>query len=459
MTSPDKMLAAFLIKFMLDADLAENAVEEMPEELSARIEGGDRKARAAVINRWGTTMTPGRMGDRLRPELKELDDEAMELLPKAVRLLLRRAVVRDQLAAAESRTAGTTSPITPEQIGGKVEDYKGFARVATIMREAKLTDATCGRAAVSVIQQAARLISRSDEPRICDDVVSWGTLRAADIHSLVCKTQGWSRDASPEQLALAWRENEILVEYGQSQAWVTWLPEPVKVDPPQLPRGWVHGAGMEVYPTTWDAFPADPFYASFIRPLSPDERPMFRLNDQVDTALPAWEDVSTFRKNDPDFDGAFPRAENEARIVDGYRARHEERLLTMIAAGEAPHRQRDVELIDWTAGLGGRVIEDTLLWDAWRPWGTLFSALKAYLNDDLWRRAAPFDAGLTSSTAVIWTAKTIFLRSSATIFLIGIRCQSARTFLERYGTWFRGIRYRRSRVKAIVSVPGHVAGR
>ncbi len=385
MTNIDELLAQFCINAMFAADASEEAVEEMLAALNARIEAGDNRARAAARNRWGTTMAPSRVVERLRPELQELDEEAITLLPRAVIVLLRRGIVREQLAAAECRTAATAPPVTPEQINGAPDGYEGFARVVTIMRDAKLTDRTCNRASVAIIQQAARLIARSDQPRICDDIVDREALRQAGLYSLVCKTKGWDPTATHEQLAAAWRTVAGAGEHERHVPWITWVPEVVVIDPPQLPRGWVHGAGMEVYPTTWDAFPADPFYASFIRALAPDEQPYFTLrDDQFVPTLPLWEDISSLRKNDSAFNAAFKKAENRARIVDGYRARHEERLHDLIAAGGPIERQRDVELVEWVAGLDALVISDLEAWDAWRPWGTLISALKAYLGDDLW---------------------------------------------------------------------------
>lgn len=390
MTNIDDIIAALLISVMPEVEKSTASLDEMVASLMASVDGGKRSSRDTFNNAWGSSTSPGVVAKQLRANVNELDAELAKLLPNILAKVLLRRVKRDHLSAAEARLTTDKPAITLDDIEEGNKENAGYARMVTIMRDkARLSGRTCGRVSEEVIQQAARLIERSVAPRICDDIVDWKTLCTAGLQARVCRTEGWNSGSAPGVLAADWIRNEDVAERGgPSLPWITWIPQIVAIDPPQLPRGWRHGEGMEVYPATWDAFPADVFYKGFIRELAPDEKPYFlRYEDNAYpiAPFPRWEDLRSLRTADEDFDLVFREAENEARIFDGYRARHRDRLLDLIAAGAVIEREGDLDLFSWSAPLGRRIIPDLAAWDAWRPWGTLFSALKTYLSaDDLW---------------------------------------------------------------------------
>ncbi len=80
---------------------------------------------------------------------------------------------------------------------------------------------------------------------------------------------------------------------------------------------------------------------------------------------------------DERFAADYKRAELRARVLDGYRAGLEDVTLEDLA--QSPSKKAN-ELLEFACPVTRTVLFDVEKWDAWRPWDTLLSALKVYLE-------------------------------------------------------------------------------
>ncbi|AOR76444.1 hypothetical protein BES08_06535 [Novosphingobium resinovorum] len=378
---------------------------DLLEELSRRIDEGNRTAKDILQNPWNTSEPAARAVPRIQTKLNNLRGILSEVGPAFLAAWLEEKQLSDQLDFHRLRERGRAGAASEDTPAGPLE--VGYQRIVDILiKHAGVTSRDGERVSIDTVVRAGRLIKRQAEVRWCDEIVSWEELSQARLLLHVCVLHGWSAETGElrdfDTSGVLWHHDaeqdtwrtEIAPNPNfNSSTYRTTLPVAVKIDPPGMPRDWTPESKAEMHPVLWDALPQDRFYRSFVRELQDGENLAFNWSGDSGATVPRYPSLEAMIRFDGRFKAEFQRAERRFRVLDGYRAEQED--LTLEDLARSRHKKAQ-ELLEFCYPVASTVLFDTDAWDSWRPWGTLMAALRGYLE------CSPDDHGAPGSLVFAW---------------------------------------------------------
>lgn len=298
MSDEDDNVALFVAGVMAEILGLRLSGRDLLEDLSRRIEDGDRTAKDSLRNPWGTAVPASRAIPSIETRLDLAADKLQKVGPTFLAAWLEKKRLEDQLNFHRLRERGGARAASDGTPAGPLAS--GLQRILNILTvDAGVTAYEGSRVSVETVVRAGRLIKRQAEVRWCDEIVSWEELSQARLLLHVCVLHGWSAETGelrdfdtsgvlwhhdPEQDT--WRTEIAPNPNFNSSSYRTALPVPVKIDPPGMPRDWTPESQAEMHPVLWDALPQDKFYRSFVRELEDGENLAFSWHGDWGVTMP-----------------------------------------------------------------------------------------------------------------------------------------------------------------------------
>ncbi|QBM74853.1 hypothetical protein E2E30_03090 [Sphingomonas sp. AAP5] len=391
MSSESDFKAQLIASVMVKLHGIQQNAKDLVEALYLEALGGSRKAKDTLANPWNSSVPPSRRKQEIETQLDYVRGILEKHGPIFFAAALEEMRLEKQREYQRDREKGA-GPIDVKD--GLALLDPGYARIINILRDqARVSNRDAERASVETIIQAGRVIKRQTEDRWCDHVVSVRELSQARVLQHVSVPVGWSLATGKvwytERAGDYWHHdpvtNTLRAEpapdpYFDSERCQTILPTPLNIDPPGLPRAWTPDSAAEMHSVLWDALPDEPFYRSFIRKIEDDESIALysecALPDDEEPT-PPFASVEAMIRFDDEFRAAYKRADRRFRVLNGYHADLDGMTFEELFRSD---RKRDQELLEWAFPVGGKVLSNTALWDAWKPWGILLASLKDYLD-------------------------------------------------------------------------------